>query len=83
MLELTLELVQQEQFHTTKISKRESLLFLILHYFKYRRDEYARAKKIYSSNIHPFNNLNTFELDDLVEDLDIVYFKAKLNSSTR
>ena len=65
---------------TLKISKR-SLLFLILHYFKYRRDEYARAKK-FISNIHPFNNLNTFELDDLVEDLDIVYFKSKLNSSS-
>ena len=48
---------------------------MIFAYFKYRRDEYARAKK-FISNIHPFNNLNTFELDDLVEDLDIVYFKA-------
>ena len=35
-----------------------------------------QEQKKFISNIHPFNNLNTFELDDLVEDLDIVYFKA-------
>ena len=34
-----------------------------------------QEQKKFISNIHPFNNLNTFELDDLVEDLDIVYFK--------
>ena len=28
------------------------------------------------SNIQPFNHLNTFELDDLVDDLDSVYFRA-------
>lgn len=35
-----------------------------------------QEQKKFISNIHPFNNLNTFELDDLVEELDIVYFKA-------
>ena len=35
-----------------------------------------QEQKKFISNIHPFNNLNTFELEDLVEDLDIVYFKA-------
>ena len=35
-----------------------------------------QEQKKFISNIHPFNNLNTFELDDLVEGLDIVYFKA-------
>ena len=35
-----------------------------------------QEQKKFISNIHPFNNLNTFELDNLVEDLDIVYFKA-------
>ena len=35
-----------------------------------------QEQKKFISNIHPFNNLNTFELDDLVEYLDIVYFKA-------
>ena len=35
-----------------------------------------QEQKKFISNIHPFNNLNTFELDDLVESLDIVYFKA-------
>ena len=35
-----------------------------------------QEQKKFISNIHPFNNLNTFELDDLVEDLDIVYFKT-------
>ncbi|MCT7522143.1 DUF294 nucleotidyltransferase-like domain-containing protein [Aliarcobacter cryaerophilus] len=35
-----------------------------------------QEQKKFISSIHPFNNLNTFELDDLVEDLDIVYFKA-------
>lgn len=35
-----------------------------------------QEQKKFISNIHPFNNLNTFELDDLVEDLDIVYFKV-------
>ena len=35
-----------------------------------------QEQKKFISNIHPFNTLNTFELDDLVEDLDIVYFKA-------
>ena len=35
-----------------------------------------QEQKKFISNIHPFNNLNTFALDDLVEDLDIVYFKA-------
>ncbi|MCT7532012.1 DUF294 nucleotidyltransferase-like domain-containing protein [Aliarcobacter cryaerophilus] len=34
-----------------------------------------QEQKKFISNIHPFNNLNTFELDDLVEELDIVYFK--------
>ncbi|MDX4065830.1 putative nucleotidyltransferase substrate binding domain-containing protein [Aliarcobacter skirrowii] len=35
-----------------------------------------QEQKKFISNIHPFNNLNTFELEDLVEELDIVYFKA-------
>lgn len=35
-----------------------------------------QEQKKFISNIHPFNNLNTFELDDLVEELDIVYFKT-------
>ena len=35
-----------------------------------------QEQKKFISNIHPFNNLNSFELDDLVESLDIVYFKA-------
>ncbi|WP_207763612.1 putative nucleotidyltransferase substrate binding domain-containing protein [Aliarcobacter cryaerophilus] len=35
-----------------------------------------QEQKKFISNIHPFNNLSTFELDDLVEELDIVYFKA-------
>ena len=35
-----------------------------------------QEQKKFISNIHPFNNLNTFELDDLVEELDIVYFKS-------
>ncbi|WP_258237416.1 putative nucleotidyltransferase substrate binding domain-containing protein [Arcobacter sp. AHV-9/2010] len=35
-----------------------------------------QEQKKFISNIHPFNNLNSFELDDLVEELDIIYFKA-------
>ncbi|RBQ32346.1 cyclic nucleotide-binding protein [Arcobacter sp. FW59] len=35
-----------------------------------------QEQKKFISTIHPFDNLTSYELDDLVEELDIMYFKA-------
>ncbi|WP_026803318.1 putative nucleotidyltransferase substrate binding domain-containing protein [Aliarcobacter lanthieri] len=35
-----------------------------------------QEQKKFISTIHPFDNLTNYELDDLVEELDIVYFKT-------
>ena len=35
-----------------------------------------QEQKKFISSIHPFGNLTSYELDDLVDSLDIIYFKA-------